>query len=327
MPPDITVGPSWFKENKSLPPFLPPIAFTSTDTVQYHLLKNDTPKEGDEERDDVNFSVSNRTTRCSYGIVIPFDKNTPTPLKPDERAKDVVAEGLVSAEVFNSIKKMFQDRPIWTFASIRAHMRHPPKRHLNYIVALLSYSFSTGPWRNCQVKFGYDPRASSESRYYQICDFRVRAIAGLKTDVRARRQLTGNQKRLRIAAKPDRNDDMDLEEDFKTRKSHAIFTVDTIPPFKACHYMMVDIQVPKIQEMLKNPPQSTSLAVCDEKLGWLPPRFLEQCRDIMSSITRVNMLKFDKNIAFDLKSIDTDTRSEMPEEDDDESFCDDMEVE
>lgn len=57
--------------------------------------------------------------------------------------------------------------------------------------------------------------------------------------------------------------------------------------------------------------------------------FLEQCRDIMSSITRVNMLKYgqDKNISFDLKSEDNETRSEIPEEDDssdNENFDDDM---
>lgn len=331
VPKDITVGPQWFKENKTQSLFLPPVAFTATGQVQYHLLKNETPREGDEEREDVNFSVTNRSTRCSYGISIPFDSSTPIPTQADDRARDVVKEGFVSAEVFNSVKKMFEDRPVWTLAAIRAFMRNPPKRHLRYIIALLSYSFSSGPWRNCQLRFGYDPRTTSESRYYQICDFRVRAVAGFKTDVKSRRQMTGNQKRLKVAAKADRTGNVDVEEDFKTRKTHAIFTVDTIPPFKACNYMLVDIQVPKIQEMLKNPPQSTSHAVCDEKRGWLPAGFLEQCRDIMSSITRVNMLKYDKNI-FDLKSEiteDNETRSEIPEEDEsseNDNSDDDMEV-
>lgn len=250
IPNDITTGPSWFKENKSLPPFLPPMAFTRTDTVQLHLLKNETMKEGDEERDDANFSITNRSTRSSYGIWVPFDKDVAIPTKADERAKDVVKEGLVSLEVFNSVKKLFEDRPIWTLASIRAHMKNPPKRYLSNILALLSYSFSTGPWRNCLVRLDYDPRKTSESRYYQVCDFRVRAVAGLKTDVKSRRSTTSNQKRLKVSAKADKNEDKDIDADFKTRKSFAIFTPETIPPFKACHYMLIDIQVPKIQEML-----------------------------------------------------------------------------
>ena len=37
----------------------------------------------------------------------------------------------------------------------------------------LAYHFSNGPWRLCYIKHGYDPRASFDSRIYQVIDLRL----------------------------------------------------------------------------------------------------------------------------------------------------------
>lgn len=42
------------------------------------------------------------------------------------------------------------------------------------------------------------------------------------------------------------------------------------------------MHVPKIQEMLDKIPTPLSGAICNEKTGWLPPNFDDNCREILT---------------------------------------------
>lgn len=44
--------------------------------------------------------------------------------------------------------------------------------------------------------------------------------------------------------------------------------------------------MPKIQEMLDKIPTPLSGATCNEKSGWLPANFDDQCREILSAIIK-----------------------------------------
>jgi general transcription factor 3C polypeptide 5 (transcription factor C subunit 1) len=320
IPNDITAGPSWFRENKNALSFLPPLAFTRTDTPQYNVLKNDS-KETDENVQQTNFSSSYRVVRSSYGIAIPFDYK-PAPSKPNEKAKIVEDD-----ELFDELKKMFEKQPVWTSTSLRAHVRNLKKRTITHYLASIAYAFTTGPWRNCFVRFGYDPRDNFDSRFYQILDFRIRRFAGSRVDIKTKRQYVSSQKRLKVPVKDEGNEEDDVEKDYQTRKNYAIFTLDTVPPSKAIHYMLIDIRVEQIQEMLINLAHSSSI-ICDEKRGWLPVGFMDKCRDIMTSIALENIIKLskDKNISFDLKSDCTENPSEMLDDSSENETFDDIEM-
>lgn len=43
-----------------------------------------------------------------------------------------------------------------------------------------------------------------------------------------------------------------------------------------------DVHIPKIQEMLDKIPTPSSGAVCNERTGWLPPNFDDNCREILN---------------------------------------------
>lgn len=47
-----------------------------------------------------------------------------------------------------------------------------------------------------------------------------------------------------------------------------------------------DIRVPQIQEMLDKIPTPLSGATCNEKSGWLPTSFDDQCREILTDIVK-----------------------------------------
>lgn len=153
-----------------------------------------------------------------------------------------------------------------------------------------------------------------------MLDYRVRQGAGLKGELKISRH-NGINRRVRVPVKTDAADrDDDVEENFQLRKKQAIFTIDTIPPFRARHYQFVDIYIPKIQDMLMKIPSVIAGALCNEKRGWLPLGFIEQCRDILTIIAQANMMKHcnEKNISVEdyNKSEETKLEPAIEEEED-----------
>lgn len=68
--------------------------------------------------------------------------------------------------------------------------------------------------------------------------------------------------------------------------------------------------------MLQKIPSPLSGAICNEKRGWLPAGFMENCRDILSAIAQGNMQKIcnEKNISLEeFKAAEDDTKSETPQ--------------
>lgn len=291
--------------------------------MQTTILKNEV--KDNEDVEEVKFAVTNRMSRATNGIAIPFSMADQVPILPNDAVKDIITTTtLVTQEDFDEVKRLFQKRPIWTLASLRAHMRIPPKR-LNYSLAGIAFYYSNGPWRNCFVRLGYDPRKNFESRLYQMLDYRVRQAAGFKEEL-SKRRPTGINKRVKV---PSRDvaalkEESQIEQDHQQRRIEAIFTIDTIPPFRARHYQFIDIHVPKIQEMLAKIPSPMSGALCNEKRGWLPIGFMEQCRDILTEIAQSNMLKHcrEKNISLEEFRATEDLISEAPIGEDDEQDSD-----
>lgn len=54
---------------------------------------------------------------------------------------------------------------------------------LKFIIPTLAYYFTTGPWRNFWVRFGFDPRKDRSAAKYQSLDYRVRVEGGISQKV------------------------------------------------------------------------------------------------------------------------------------------------
>lgn len=161
-----------------------------------------------------------------------------------------------------------------------------------------------------------------------MLDYRVRQGAGLKGEIKSRSNRQGGaNRRLKVPVKIEsiNQHEDEIEADLQTRRKQAIFTVDTIPPFRARHYQFIDIHIPKIQEMLSIIPSPISGALCNEKRGWLPVGFMEQCRDILTVIAQANMLKLctEKNIS--IEEYKEDIKSEGIPDEPDESDIEETE--
>lgn len=266
------------------------------------MLRNEQKLFSDVENDEiVKFAVTSRSSRHGSGIMIQYsnDIKIPVPSKPVENI-DLSKSNSIGEEELKIIVDLFKERPIWTLAALRAHIRDPPKR-LSRVLESLAFYYSTGPWRNCFVRFGFDPRQDFSSRYYQMLDYRVRQGAGFKVDAQTKKTSAIGR---RIRVHPYSNlaplTEEIIEEKYVARQKEGIFDENTLPPFRARQYQFKDIHLPKVQEMLENLPGPMDIE-CNEKRGWLPAQFIEDVRKMLTNIAQANMMKLckEKNLPFD----------------------------
>lgn len=65
--------------------------------------------------------------------------------------------------------------------------------------------------------------------------------------------------------------------------------------------------MPKIQEMLDKIPTPLSGAICNEKTGWLPPNFDDNCREILTET--INELLESQPADFDPNALASTSRA------------------
>lgn len=151
------------------------------------LFRNEGPKESDNNQDDKHSELIGRTrTRFRKpAYYLPFSLTRPVPVRPPKQvaSNEFLMLKFVTVEQFNQVKDLFAVRPIMTKTYI-SYKTNISDEKLKYIMPLLSYYYTTGPWRIMWVRFGYDPRKDFESRYYQQMDFRARLYVGIKKTVR-----------------------------------------------------------------------------------------------------------------------------------------------
>ena len=87
------------------------------------------------------------------------------------------------SDLVERIKALFDERPVWTRLAVVNRLNINPLKDVNSTdfrnaLAKSAYMFTNGPWRSCYVRYGYDPRISSQDRMYQILDYRTIGMVG-----------------------------------------------------------------------------------------------------------------------------------------------------
>ncbi|KAI0265130.1 RNA polymerase III transcription factor IIIC subunit-domain-containing protein [Gloeopeniophorella convolvens] len=73
------------------------------------------------------------------------------------------------------LEELFRTRPVWTRAALLNQFSPAQAREIHnskVVLPLTCYVFGDGPWRDTMVRFGYDPRADPQARFYQKLYFR-----------------------------------------------------------------------------------------------------------------------------------------------------------
>ncbi|KAG0169922.1 General transcription factor 3C polypeptide 5 [Apophysomyces sp. BC1021] len=91
--------------------------------------------------------------------------------------------------VQEKIAKLFEERPIWSRNAVRNCLPEEDHKHIRSAFPPNAYTFINGPWRDCWVRYGVDPRKDVKYSKYQLIDIRRpdRGKTGAQESARAKR--------------------------------------------------------------------------------------------------------------------------------------------
>ncbi len=140
-----------------------------------------------------------------------------------------------------------------------------------------AYYFTTGPWRSCWVRFGYDPRKIPESKIYQMIDYRLRYYSEPEQKVKAKPRSSYHKRKFRSDLSENESDDY---KNLKFDEDMYKFKADKLPASRNVFYQLCDIEDDDVQALIKS--DDNRPTVCNEKDGWCTSNIQNKCRDLMS---------------------------------------------
>eukprot|EP01125_Pyxidicula_operculata_P011073 TRINITY_DN3616_c0_g3_i1.p1 TRINITY_DN3616_c0_g3~~TRINITY_DN3616_c0_g3_i1.p1 ORF type:complete len:635 (+),score=194.89 TRINITY_DN3616_c0_g3_i1:166-2070(+) len=228
--------------------------------------------------------------------------------------------------LYNTLIGLFQTRPIWSRQALEANIPYSSIKFLKALLPLVSYTFSDGPWRNCWVRLGYDPRKNPQSRLYQVIDFRIPSTVKLPpkqalekllqanitgedgtttttkttttTSSQASSSTTSNVKPRRQKKQAFNLDVVKLAEGNVTeairaresREKVATHTFRTIPTGRQNLYQLSDISMDQVQQLLDNKTKS-----CSKTNGWFDKDTLSSIRKMMLERLKEMISQYNQN--------------------------------
>ncbi|GES74257.1 hypothetical protein RCL_jg4637.t1 [Rhizophagus clarus] len=119
-----------------------------------------------------SLKLINRSRRKKFiAISITYDIDNVPEEPPTESLKNIEQ---MPQESIDRIRKLFEERPIWTRLALENNLPLNDKRNIKRLLPLVAYLMSNGPWRDCWIRYGYDPRLNKNNaaRFYQLLDIR-----------------------------------------------------------------------------------------------------------------------------------------------------------
>jgi len=174
-------------------------------------------------------------------------------------------------KLLKRLQELFDERPIWTRAAIYNQFQPLEVREIvnsKFLLPLVSYVFQDGPWRDTQVRLGYDPRLHVGARFYQRLYFRNINKPIVRPSVIGRRQDGRNE----IANA--RASDMVGKED---KRSH-IFDGVTVTKETAA-FQLCDIEDEMLKEMIED--EEDLREECNERDGWFSSYAFDRIKNVL----------------------------------------------
>lgn len=89
-------------------------------------------------------------TMVSEDGEVPSTHSQKLPSRPSAEIADIIVK----------LEKIFADRPIWTRRGVTNMLGQTTNFHnIKFALPYVSYMWRSGPWRDCYVRFGLDPRS------------------------------------------------------------------------------------------------------------------------------------------------------------------------
>ncbi|EIW69414.1 hypothetical protein TREMEDRAFT_68676 [Tremella mesenterica DSM 1558] len=213
------------------------------------------------------------------------------PTGPPAKVKTRMAK--LDLQVLKKLKELFDERPVWTRAALLAQLNIEETTKVNREKAYLSsvaYTFGTGPYWKCLVRYGYDPVAIPEARMYQriwfyVSPARSRGMHRDEAEEEAEGQVGAQTKQEWEA------EQLELIEQGKRppidRTRPHIFDGQVLNRHRP-DYQLCDIEDPLIRRYINK--QSAWMDKCDPRDGW----YATQTMDIIKALVRHKFIRIRK---------------------------------
>ncbi|KAL0100181.1 hypothetical protein PUN28_019541 [Cardiocondyla obscurior] len=281
---------SWLKND--VPYFLPPAVFSRMDTIQQYIPKT--------EIDSNSENVIGKSKKGQVGFSNYIYFSTPeVPIMAPKGIETAMKVKFLQNTHLERVRELFEERPIWSKNAIMFKTQFTSDQ-LKILLPSVAYYFMTGPWRIMWVKLGYDPRKDINARKYQTLDYRLKAMHGLGSTVKCKRNYAHYTLPYKSAPvskqKPAVLTATSSQEQNSKKERHLyenvyIYREGMVPPSRQMFYQYCDVLVGEIQEMLAKLPDPLPGIRCHEKRGWLPSGFDVQCREILNKQVRAVLRK------------------------------------
>ncbi|XP_077268995.1 LOW QUALITY PROTEIN: general transcription factor IIIC subunit l(2)37Cd [Temnothorax americanus] len=281
---------SWLKND--VPYFLPPAVFSRMDTVQQYIPKTEIDSNPE------NVIGKSKKSQSGFPNYIYFSTSE-VPAAAPKGIESAMRVKFLQNTHLEQVRQLFEERPIWSRNAIMYKTQFTSEQ-LKILLPSVAYYFMTGPWRIMWVKLGYDPRKDINARKYQTLDYRLKAMHGLGSTVRCKRNYSNytlpyksapvsKQKPAVLTATLSQK--QNLKKERHLYENVYIYQEGMVPPSRQMFYQYCDVMVGEIQEMLAKLPDPLPDARCHEKRGWLPTGFDVQCREILNKQVRAVLRK------------------------------------
>lgn len=144
------------------------------------------------------------------------------------------------------LKAVFEDRPVLTRIYANAKVPEISYGDLARVLPIFAFCFVDGPWRNCWVKYGTDPRSDPRFRLYQV--------------VQCRNNLISESLEL-----PDSGSEHDPEYQFHGTSAGTHFA----------NYQFIDVLYKPLSDLVQ---AAEPVSACMKQDGWFSKGFVTNAR-------------------------------------------------
>jgi len=224
----------------------------------------------DEETGEEKKRLINRMRWKGFGpISITFsERGVPDKPSPSVESQRDTAD----QKLLKKLQELFQERPVWTRTAIFNQFAPFEVREIvnsKYLLPLVSYVFQDGPWRDTQIRLGYDPREDRQARFYQRLYFRNTNHPIVRPSVVSKRQEGRTElAQNRMADASSRDED---------KRSH-IFDGVTVTKETAA-FQLCDIHDEMLKEMIED--EEDLRETCNERDGWYSTHAFERIKTVL----------------------------------------------
>ncbi|KAJ2743564.1 tau 95 subunit of transcription factor TFIIIC [Coemansia sp. BCRC 34301] len=216
------------------------------------------------------------------GVVVSYDSSS-VPTHPTPNALAAIKE--LPQELLQRARDILADMPVVSRNAMDVLIPADERQGCRLVTVMCSmaYVMQTGSWRNCWIRFGYDPRKDKEAYKYQIVDMRRKST--LATSGRARvpkraKKGTASQVLKQELALPTEA----VTQNNATQARGYIFDEDAARKDIGGIFQLLHIRVPIITKLIEYSGGRRTIP-CQES-GWLQPSLAKLIQTKLREVKR-----------------------------------------